>query len=294
MGGRGQAAARHHLAKFLSFSDFPVQSIDMKERAIEVNIDGEAESFLLISDVHFDSPHCRRDLLGSALRQATERSARIMILGDWFDLMQGRDDPRRIKRDLMVQFLGDYLDDVIEESVEYLRPYLDLIVMVGSGNHENSVAKRLETSPTRRLAKALGVDSAGYNGWVRFSGVSAAKRLNMFFTHGSGGGGVTKGANKIVRRSANYHGAHIVASGHIHEAVTAWHTAELLSPSGVVREIEQLHVVIPGFKAEHRDRDGWAAERELGPRTVYGGMWLDIWRDDRSPDGYWYDARRVR
>lgn len=50
------------------------------------------QRYLLLADVHFDSPHCNRRLLRSLLTEAQETGAGVFVFGDWFDGMQGRDD----------------------------------------------------------------------------------------------------------------------------------------------------------------------------------------------------------
>ena len=56
---------------------------------------GEKARYLFLSDVHFDSTHCDRDLLTKHLDEALAMNASVLVFGDWFDLMQGMYDPRR-------------------------------------------------------------------------------------------------------------------------------------------------------------------------------------------------------
>jgi len=46
---------------------------------------------------HLDSIECNRAKLKSVLNRAVDEGARIIFNGDNFDLMQGRNDPRRTK-----------------------------------------------------------------------------------------------------------------------------------------------------------------------------------------------------
>lgn len=96
-----------------------------------------SQSYLLLADVHFDNPHCRRDILMRLLNQARARNAGILVFGDWFCAMQGRWDPRANKESLRPEHrTGNYLDALVDSSLELLEPYADLIVMMGDGNHE--------------------------------------------------------------------------------------------------------------------------------------------------------------
>ena len=68
-----------------------------------IRIDGEASRdweqwILLTGDRHFDSPYSRRDLQRKHLEEARERGAPVIDIGDFFDLMQGKHDPRASKK----------------------------------------------------------------------------------------------------------------------------------------------------------------------------------------------------
>ncbi len=96
-----------------------------------------SQRYLLLADVHFDSPHSNRRLLRSLLQQAQETGAGVMCFGDWFDAMQGRVDKRSAKSSLMVQYKEDnYLDRIVDDSVSFLEPYRSNLVMLADGNHE--------------------------------------------------------------------------------------------------------------------------------------------------------------
>jgi hypothetical protein len=58
------------------------------------------QEFLLISDLHWDNPHCNRGLLTNHLKEAQRRNAGVIVNGDFFCLMQGKGDPRRSKEDI--------------------------------------------------------------------------------------------------------------------------------------------------------------------------------------------------
>ena len=96
--------------------------------------------FLLISDIHWDNPHCDHDLLRNHLDEAKRRGARVMVNGDLFCLMQGMGDPRRSKDEIRPEHSnGRYLDSIIETAVEWFAPYVNVLQFIGYGNHETSV-----------------------------------------------------------------------------------------------------------------------------------------------------------
>ena len=54
----------------------------------------------MLSDIHWDNPHCKRKILKSHLDYCVENNIPVFINGDFFCLMQGRGDPRRNKGDI--------------------------------------------------------------------------------------------------------------------------------------------------------------------------------------------------
>jgi UDP-2,3-diacylglucosamine pyrophosphatase LpxH len=63
------------------------------KKVISIQMDKD-QDVLMISDVHFDNPKCDRKLLKKHLDEAKRRNAKVLINGDLFDLMQGKNDKR--------------------------------------------------------------------------------------------------------------------------------------------------------------------------------------------------------
>ena len=122
-----------------------------------------SQEFLLLSDVHWDNPHCKRDILHRLLVQAKERNAGIFVFGDLFCLMQGKYDPRASKDSIRPEHqCNDYLDAVIRTAVKDFQPYAANLELITPGNHETAILKRQETDMIQRLADGLGINRGGY------------------------------------------------------------------------------------------------------------------------------------
>ena len=240
-------------------------------------------SYLLVSDVHWDSPHCNRQLLKQHFDEAVSRGAGIISVGDWFDAMQGRDDRRHQKGDVRPELgVDDYLDQLVEQSAEWLGPYADHIVFLADGNHETSVRKKLETDLTGRLSRRIGAHRMGYSGFVQFrfekiapAGTRGGRiTKNMYFHHGSGGGGpVTKGVIQTNRRAVYLPDADLVVSGHIHEWYQVSQPRIRLLTNGRTCTDEQIHLCLGTYKDETDLFGGWHTERSAPPKPL-GGTWL--------------------
>ena len=244
---------------------------------------GDEQFILLQSDVHWDNPHCQRDVWERHLKEARALDAPILDNGDFFCAMQGKYDPRSSKNDIRPEHVGaNYLDRLIETADKSLAPYADLLTLRGQGNHETSIAKRHETDLTARLTERLKLRGSpactgGFSGWVRFSiKLSATKRqgFKMWYHHGYGGGGpVTRGTIQ-TSRIAVYCDSDIVWNGHTHDAWIMPIERIKLNQEDKVEYCRQTHVRTAGYKDEYGDgHGGWHIERG-GPPKPIGGAWL--------------------
>jgi len=182
---------------------------------------------LLTSDWHWDSVHCNRDRLAEDLALAKKYNAAVLSLGDHFDVMGGKYDPRSNgKHDIREELQrGNYFDEVVRQGAEWLKPWKDQMALISLGNHETAVRKRQETCLTTRLVERLRFDGArvrqgAYAGWVLFRGQKGERNSSIFrlwYHHGYGGGGpVTRGVIDYSRYLVDVDADAIVA-GHIHQ-----------------------------------------------------------------------------
>lgn len=249
--------------------------------------------FLLSADRHHDNPHNNWGLEERHLKQARKRGAGIIDCGDLFCAMQGRDDRRgskgSIKRENCVD---DYIDSIIDSAVRDYKPYADLFRVIGRGNHETAILKRLETDIASRFVKDLNreagtkIQAGGYGGWVVFRFRKSAKTIGTIrlkYFHGTGGGGrATKGVRAVTHRSAQWPDADIILGGHIHEQWLVETVRERLGTNGKPYLSPQTHVCTATYKEEYGDGfDGWHVERDAPPKPL-GAWWLRFMRDNRT------------
>ena len=259
---------------------------------------GWEQSFLELADVHFDSPYCDRGLLKSLLNEAMERGTPVAIFGDWNDVMQGRNDPRRSLKELRKSFAGaaGYADAVVDESVAFLKPYADIIMFISDGNHDTAARKNLETDIVERICKEIGVVHFGYAGFVRFmferdtGGHRSTK--TMFFHHGHEGGKVSKGTQRSARWQ-EWAVADIYIGGHIHSEWRINRPRVSIAPSGKEVIDETLHISLPTLKREWNLQSGYAIERAFAPAPI-GGAWLRFEHHPRARNNIHADALRAR
>lgn len=263
------------------------------DKSVIVLEGGKQQEYLLISDIHIDNPKCNRTLLRRDLDEAKRRGAKVLMNGDLFDVMQGVNDKRHNKSDLMPQHRGiNYFDLVVEDAVEFFAPYADILVMTGYGNHETSMLKRQEHDILNNFCYRMRIEHnspiqlGGYGGWVVFqlSDGNHKGTFRMKYFHGSGGGGpVTKGAIRHQRKQASVHGADIIWQAHIHELqedTSVVETLDFHNRTGYRVKLRDVqHIRTSTYKEEYGDgTKGWAIERDMPPKPL-GGYWLTLGMD---------------
>ncbi len=267
--------------------------------AVRIENKGEwLQEFLVISDAHFDNPHCDRKLLRSLLDEARKKKAPVFILGDWFDAMQSRDDPRRTKDELDIDLKSSsYLNRLVSMSYDFLKDYADLIALIAEGNHYSLIRRKLEADLLEFLTDKLKVPRMGYSGFVAFrfrnkSSKSHRYKKIMFYHHGSGmGGEVTKGTMRAQRQQA-WAAADIYVGGHVHEEWRIGLRRVGLTNSDKVHIQDTLHLCVPTLKEDFHMKGGYHIERGRPPKPI-GGMWLRFYHNPRKHGNIGMDALKA-
>lgn len=243
------------------------------------------------SDWHFDNPKCDRKRLFKDLNEAKEKDALIVITGDLLCLMQGKYDPRRSKSSIRPEHYGDnYIDLVIEDTAEKLRPYAKNILLISEGNHETSVSKRLEADILTRLVERINVlegtsiKKGAYTGYYTlcFKRATSKRSLHIGYSHGHWGGIISKGTQGVPRYASFMPDCDIMFTGHTHDKWIVTHPRLVREDKKhKVRIKEQYHVKTGTYKEEYGEGSGWAAERIGMPKAI-GGCFTEVTFDNKK------------
>lgn len=242
---------------------------------------------LLTSDVHKDSKKCDTHLLKKCFDEALEKNAIIIDNGDWFDVMGGKYDKRTTKGDIKPEFqFGNYFDCVIEDSVEFLKPYAKNIAVLGEGNHEQSVNTRHERNLTKSLIKELNLHGGNiihqqYAGFIKFQFLGLRKNsiggrtsLTMYRHHGMGGNApVTMGVINTNRTQIQID-ADIYVYGHIHQKWLVYRTKMGLTNQGKMIVKDQVHIQLSTYKDSKESQ--WEVSKNFQPPSL-GGAWIKFY-----------------
>jgi hypothetical protein len=270
-----------------------LQLIRHNAAAMTIEVSAKANETLtvmLASDIHFDAATCDLALFTKHLKLAEELQAPVFIGGDFFDAMQGHDDPRRSMEDLKREYkVSNYFDAIVLDGSNFLRQFKVPYYIIGLGNHETSVLSKSSTNLCERLAYDLRVnhqaaEAAGYWGYLRFkfqyeNGGGRSSKL-LYWHHGtSNSAPVTKGVIDVARQGVYLYSPDIVLNGHNHHAYTMPVVVERVNQKTMEPYTETMwYVRTPGYKmsaADSMSTYGFGAEKFRAP-TPRGCLFLDL------------------
>jgi len=255
------------------------------------------QPFLLLSDVHYDSPYNQTKLLKKHLDQAKQSGAIIFIFGDWFDIMGTHGDPRSKANEISSRYLSrdfSYLDMVIEDSADFLRPYAKNIALIGDGNHETKIKQKHDTDPLKRLINLLeeenpAIQHAGYSGFLELNeilqtGNSSVNSLStIHFHHGFGGSAPrSKGTLNVDLEAMQYPGVDFLVRGHIHQKWLMESSVQItVTKAGSIKKRGVTYIQLSSYLDSYdQGQGGFAIEKNLRPAAP-GGYWLNLYRSGR-------------
>ncbi len=252
----------------------------------------EPINFFVSSDWHWDNVKCNRELLKSHLDKAIEIGAFIVVTGDMLCLMQGKYDKRSSKSAVRPEHnKSNYLDVVINDCANFLRPYAKNILLISEGNHETSVSDRHETRVLERLVERVNtlegtnIQLGTYTGYYKlaFNYHGRVRVLNVGYSHGNWGGVITKGTLSVMRYSAIMPDCELMFSGHTHDGwIMAQPRLRINATNDKVEVVNQMHVKTGTYKEEFAGGKGWAVERIAVPKYL-GGCFVKVNYHTKSP-----------
>lgn len=251
--------------------------------AVDYHTTKNLKPLMVISDVHWDSKDCDRKLLKKHLNTAVEQDAAIIIIGDFFDLMEGRNDMRRSNTARAEHYAPNYLQKVVMDAAEWLQPYAKNIAMISNGNHETSVAKHTQVQTLTWLCYELRkqgsqVIEGDYQGFFvvravyEYEGKNTYFPYKIFYHHGLWGGIISKGTQSVMRFGAVVPDADMIVTGHTHDQWMMLHTRYKLNKVYDVTLEDQIHLKLGTYKNEFKTGNGFAVEKIGLPKPVGGWM----------------------
>jgi len=252
-----------------------MQNYDVSQQGAVFKINTKEDAkFFVTSDVHFDSAFCNRKQFFEDMDTAIERNAKVLIIGDFFDAMQGRFDPRRDMSMLRPEYRrSDYYDYIVKDAASKLKKYASHILLITDGNHELSVLKNANTDLTGRLTELLSsekhkIHRGGYGGIISLTEKGVNTKIKFF--HGSGGEApVTRGAIQTNRQAVFLPDYQIILNGHSHHMYWIPVVRERIDENSKHYFDIQHHVRTPGYSMMYGDGSGgWEVTRGGVPKPL--------------------------
>jgi hypothetical protein len=251
---------------------------------------------LQISDVHYDSPECDRELITKHLKEAERRGAVVFCNGDWFDLMQGKRDPRGSYSSLLPEYKHvDYLDRVIQDSADFLSKF-NVTYIFGRGNHETNITQRMHTDPITSLCMLLrmagkeAVD-VGYDGYINYvisNGSGGGVSCLQYFHHGNGGAAPrSKGIMHADIDQKDAPDADLITKGHDHNKWVLPSPVERINTQSGTSTIKTVYHIRTGSYKKLSPM-GWAKEKKFSEPPL--GGWWTTFKSGRKKNLVWCET----
>lgn len=254
----------------------------------------ETITFLLASDLHMDHPKCNRELLKAHFDECVERDGYILLNGDILCVMQGKYDRRHNKASVRPEHMKDaYFDTLVDEAVEFLLPYADRILFMGTGNHEAAIFNRVEIDLLKRMCDLIfyktghRIALGQYHGWIYIKGIygnsqdrrqQSTVSYKIYHNHGTGGDAmVTGGSIEDHRKMTQVEGADAIWMGHNHNKYAKQQAVHYFDtkPKSMKPKLRIVENIRTGAYKQEYTGHGWHIETGKAPKPL-GGVWLTL------------------
>lgn len=267
-------------------------------KALQYNVPLKAGTTLklaLFSDIHFDSPDCDKTTLKKHLDFCLKDGRYVLIGGDLFDAILLRDGKRAVNH--LMEKGDNQLNTKINTIVEFLKPYKDIILFIGRGNHEESILKYSGVDILELVTQLLNagnkhqIQYGNYANFLRFNFVNKSNRsllhYDIFENHGAGGNSpVTKGMidfNRIAKGTLT----DLIWLGHKHNAIADYSDPIMyLDQNGEVKMKNRQCIQTPSYQKGRTvdDHNVNFAERFYSHQALPGFGSIELtpfWADDK-------------
>jgi len=240
---------------------------------------------------HLDSIECNRAKLKSVLNRAVDEGARIIFNGDNFDLMQGRNDPRRTKTAMKPEYVGSYVNDIVSDAVDFFSKYAANIDIMALGNHETSFMRNCDVDVNKFVCDMMSTEdhrvyTGSIMGYLQLvfcdSNRHSGTRLVHFRHDGGALGKRSKGILAYDILAGEHSNTDVFVTAHGHQMIHHETKSEVVDKGGNVKYRERILLSCPSFKEEWADKNksNWWCATNKGPRAV--GGWLTTFRALRA------------
>lgn len=233
-----------------------------------------------IADVHLGNRFCDIKAFKAFLEDTDDKTYYIGI-GDLLDSIIVK-DPKRYRKssDGSPGDDDDILGWQINQMAELLMPIKDRILVIGDGNHEETIVSLCSLNPVKMLCDKLGVHYGGYTYFLTLRlrmEDGRGRTVVIKASHGWGGGSRTEGADitKFSRDAGRYE-ADVFMYGHVHKLQS--YSIPIIGTSGSKLVAKDRCIVLCGtwLKTLSSGSDSTYSERAGFPPVHVGAPTINI------------------
>lgn len=257
-------------------------------RAILRDWYGKFLRLYFIGDSHIGSNACNEAAVSKLANIIYQDTYGLAVgLGDYIEAISYQDkrfDPAELAQPIAPEHLQNPFYEQALRFVKLMEPTRGKWLCFLSGNHEERAMHYTNFNPLPIIAERLGAPYHGESdcgGWVRlrlWDGDKQRNALDLFLSHGAGGGelrgGDTLRRNRLLLRKQ----ADIVATGHGHKADAFPDSVECIDPMGYEHNSIRWSVECFPLAGKH----GYLA-RQGGNAPPIGYAVAEITRNDNGP-----------
>jgi hypothetical protein len=183
---------------------------------------GETIKLMPLFCAHLGSANCDEKKLKQDIAVAAANPNHYLFGGGDLNDMVILADTKRYTKANDICPTDDIVDYQIDRAEEILDPMRGRIIGLGEGNHEEEIAHRCGTNPSKRLAKRLNTTYLGYSGLIRLQlseNGARGRTVDIRWHHGWGGGGSRTRGYPLTKYSKDiaYWKADLYLYGHDHQ-----------------------------------------------------------------------------
>lgn len=247
--------------------------------------------------MHLGSYAVDWDKLREQLKECRKKKSRIIFPGDVFDAIMPS-DPRSMASGLDPRLARktNLIDASIDLAFKILKPYADLIDVIGDGNHEWQLNKRHSTNICARLVDKLN-DACGTD--ITYGGIlfyvlyvmkvrnNTTRTFRVLCFHGKGGESpTTKGIGDVARMRSKGYVYDLYVTAHKHSSFATpdiWtepyiaNTGEGRGRATICKALQVSTFKMGSLEQDVNSRDvpPWEELRAFAP-PVTGGNFVDV------------------
>lgn len=212
----------------------------MSTKLVRLSTDSKKKYLLPLGDLHWGHPNCDKESIKGYLEWAKKNDAWILLMGDLIE----NSTRQSVGAGVYEQIIPP--DTQLDQVLDLLEPYQDLIIGSLTGNHEERTFKDSGHDPAKNIARTLRVPYLRYGGFLRCSvnGIG----FTVYATHGASGSATSAGKLNAVKKLAGIAEADLYLMGHMHDLLTETTIRKVVDVrSKAVKDKRQTFVVTGNF-----------------------------------------------